>query len=97
MARSVAGYEPPSIVQTLILASFIYFLNIIGEIFDGLLHTGLIGHIILGMVYGPPLANILPISWLDAFRALGYLGLILIVFEGQEIVVGVARFAQPYL
>ena len=36
------------------------------------------------MVYGAPLAGILQTQWETTFSVLGYLGLILIIFEGSS-------------
>ncbi|KAK7687091.1 hypothetical protein QCA50_009592 [Cerrena zonata] len=38
--------------------------------------------IALGTIYGTPLAAILPQDWESTFTAMGYLGLVGIVFEG---------------
>ena len=39
----------------------------------------------MGIIYGTPLANILEKDWQETFLALGYVGLILIIFEGTII------------
>jgi hypothetical protein len=44
--------------------------------------ASLIGNIIVGLIYGVPIANILAIDWQATFLVLGYIGLILIIFEG---------------
>ena len=49
---------------------------------DYYLYAGIVAELILGMIYGRPLANILPADWESTFTVLGYLGLIGIVFEG---------------
>ncbi|KAK4205004.1 putative Na(+)/H(+) antiporter [Triangularia verruculosa] len=49
---------------------------------DKIFRAGLIGQIIVGLVYGVPLANILQVNWQETFLALGYIGLLLIIFEG---------------
>jgi Kef-type K+ transport system membrane component KefB len=41
-----------------------------------------IGFIAVGVVYGAPTTNLLLIEWQESFMAIGYLGLILLVFEG---------------
>lgn len=45
--------------------------------------AGLIGQIIVGLIYGVPIGNILSLDWQTTFVDLGYIGLILIVFEGM--------------
>jgi hypothetical protein len=46
------------------------------------IQAGIIGQIAVGIIYGVPLANILEHTWQETFLALGYVGLILIIFEG---------------
>ena len=75
-------YDEPSVVQILILLSFVYFLNVAGYIGDRLCHAGLVLQIFVRVIYGTPLAAILLPSWEATFLLLGYIGLILIVFEG---------------
>lgn len=50
-----------------------------------IIRAGIIGNIAVGIIYGTPLANILEKDWQETFLALGYVGLILIIFEGMEI------------
>ena len=75
-------YEPPSVVETLILSSYVYVLNAVGALLETGIHADLVGYIVVGMAYGPPLANILPVAWLQCFTSVGYVGLILLVFQG---------------
>ncbi|GJE83967.1 Sodium/hydrogen exchanger [Phanerochaete sordida] len=75
-------YHEPGVVELLILLSFIFFLNVVRTVADYYLYAGIIAEIVLGMVYGDPLAGILPSDWEGTFTVLGYLGLIGIVFEG---------------
>lgn len=49
---------------------------------SAIFRAGILGPIIVGIIYGEPLANILHLPWQEAFLALGYVGLILIIFEG---------------
>lgn len=46
------------------------------------IHAGIIGQIAVGIIYGKPLADILEMDWQKTFLAVGYVGLILIIFEG---------------
>lgn len=64
--------------------SFLYFLQVARVIANYTLGAGLLGEIALGIIYGP-LANLLQDDWDSTFLILGYLGLILIVFEGYFI------------
>lgn len=79
------SYEEPPLIHLLVLGSFLYVLNTARVIADHLLYAGLVAEIALGIVYGSPLANILPVNWETTFTTLGYLGLILVVFEGMDI------------
>ncbi len=76
------AYEEPSLIYLLVLASFLYLLNVVRIISDYLLYAGIVAEIAFGIVYGSPLTGLLPVSWESAFTAIGYLGLILVVFEG---------------
>jgi predicted MFS family arabinose efflux permease len=67
----------------LTLISFFLFLAIAEWLADKVVRASLIGHIIVGLIYGVPIANILGLDWQATFLALGYIGLILIIFEGM--------------
>lgn len=47
------------------------------------IRAGIIGQIAVGIIFGTPLANILEKTWQETFMVLGYVGLILIIFEGM--------------
>ncbi|MCJ1293680.1 hypothetical protein MMC34_005235 [Xylographa carneopallida] len=79
---SAFPYQEPQISRILVFASFFLLLNILNHIFDHFLSCGLIAQILLGVAFGTPGAQ-----WLDAhaeevISQLGYLGLILLVYEG---------------
>ncbi|KAH6616057.1 Cation/H+ exchanger [Chaetomium sp. MPI-SDFR-AT-0129] len=76
------AYHEPSIISILTLISFFLFLAVAEWLADKALRASLIGHIVVGLVYGVPLGNILPGDWQETFLALGYIGLLLIIFEG---------------
>lgn len=78
----VYNYEETSLIELLVLSSFLYILNAFGWVTERLLHAGLLAQIAAGIIYGPPLANIIPYKWLNALQALGNLGLILLIFQG---------------
>ncbi|PIL36576.1 hypothetical protein GSI_00265 [Ganoderma sinense ZZ0214-1] len=75
-------YEQPSFIHLLVLGSFLYLVNVARIVADYLFYAGLVAEIALGTIYGSPLANILPLDWQPTFTAVGYFGLILVVFEG---------------
>ncbi|KAF7902665.1 hypothetical protein EAF00_002568 [Botryotinia globosa] len=77
-------YEEPGIEVILSLTSFILLLNITRYILDRLLYCGIIGQILIGIIWGLPVGGT---AWLtkgyqETIQALGYLGLIGLVFEG---------------
>jgi hypothetical protein len=67
----------------LIIISFFFFLSLAEWISAKIIRAGIIGQIAVGIIYGKPLADILEYSWQKTFLALGYVGLILIIFEGM--------------
>jgi Kef-type K+ transport system membrane component KefB len=64
------------------LVSFFTFLWISEYVSAKVIRAGIIGPIAVGIIYGKPLANILHQDWAETFLYLGYIGLILIIFEG---------------
>ena len=75
-------YEEPNIVEIFIIISFFTFLSIAEWGSAKIIRAGIIGQIAIGIIYGQPLANILEHIWQETFLYLGYIGLILIIFEG---------------
>ncbi|KAI5363630.1 putative cation/H+ exchanger, sodium/solute symporter superfamily [Septoria linicola] len=75
-------YHEPGIVDILIIVSFFTFLWVSGYMSKKIIRAGIIGPIFVGIIYGTPLANILQHAWQETFISLGYIGLILIIFEG---------------
>lgn len=82
MSGGAAILKQPTPVQTLILGSYFYLLNLFRWAFEKTLHAGLVGEIALGIIYGTPLAGILTNEWEETLWQVGYIGLMLIVFEG---------------
>lgn len=76
------AYHEPSTSSTLTLLAFLYLLNVAGWFLQLTIGAGLVGQILIGVVFGTPLAGWLPDTWEDAFVALGYVGLLVLVFEG---------------
>jgi Kef-type K+ transport system membrane component KefB len=77
-------YHEPDIVTILVLASFLLLSNLVNYALNRILYCGLIGQILIGIAWGTPGAK-----WLDktaetAMVQLGYLGLILLVYEGAK-------------
>ncbi len=84
MEASLIYYEP-SLSSLLILSSFLFFLNAVNYVLDKLVYCGLIGQILVGMAWGTPGARWLSGEVEAGVLQLGYIGLILIVFEGMGI------------
>lgn len=77
-------YEEPGITTVLSLTSFLLLLNVSRYILDRLLYCGIIGEILIGIIWGLPVGGT---AWLtedtqETIQAFGYLGLIGLVFEG---------------
>ncbi|KAI0637600.1 hypothetical protein C8Q77DRAFT_1214666 [Trametes polyzona] len=79
---NVLPYEEPTLIHLLTFSSFLYLLNIIRVAADFLVHGGIVAEITLGIIFGSPLAGILHIDWEATFTVFGYIGLVLVVFEG---------------
>ncbi|KAF9773937.1 hypothetical protein IL306_008150 [Fusarium sp. DS 682] len=75
-------YHEPSITIIAILSSFLLLLSLVNYGLDKIAYCGLIGQIALGIAWGTPGAKWLSREVEDAIVQLGYLGLILLVFEG---------------
>ncbi|KAL4804990.1 Sodium/hydrogen exchanger family-domain-containing protein [Aspergillus unguis] len=82
MSESAFAYHEPSIATILNQTGLLLVLNIINTCLDKLLYCGLIGQLFVGILWGTPGAK-----WLDrdvetVIQQLGYLGLIMLVYEG---------------
>jgi hypothetical protein len=85
MAESEAAfaYHEPSIKTVLNYTGFLLVLNIANTFLNNLLYCGLIGQLFIGVLWGTPGAK-----WLDqetetVIQQIGYLGLILLIYEGE--------------
>ena len=76
-------YEEPDIKTVLIQASLLLVLNGVNSVLDKVIYCGLIGQIFIGIAWGRPGANWLEASVQETIQQLGYLGLILLVYEGK--------------
>ncbi|GAV99493.1 Sodium hydrogen exchanger [Lentinula edodes] len=74
-------YTVPDIPILLTTFSLLYLLNVAEAIFNYLLEAGLLGSLAVGIVYGPEVSSIVPENVLQTLLILGYIGLILLVFE----------------
>ena len=82
MMERALPYQEPSVVVILSLTSFFLLLNLIGHILDNLSFCGLLGQVFIGVAWGSPGGHWLSMSTQEAFVQLGYLGLILLAYEG---------------
>ncbi|KAJ5170606.1 uncharacterized protein N7500_003389 [Penicillium coprophilum] len=76
------AYHEPSIKTVLTYTGFLLTLNIINSCLDKILYCGLIGQLFIGVLWGTPGAQ-----WFDqeterVIQQIGYLGLILLIYEG---------------
>ena len=77
-------YHEPSITTILVQSSFLLLLNAVNKALDALIYCGLVGQVFLGMVWGTPLAGWIGRDVETATVQLGYLGLLLLVYEGES-------------
>lgn len=77
-------YHEPGIVTILIISSFLLLLNVVNYILDRLVYCGLVGQLFIGVAWGMPGADWLSHELQHSIVQLGYIGLILIVYEGQR-------------
>lgn len=81
--EAALAYHEPPIATILNQTGFLIVLNIVNVCLDNLLYCGLIGQLFVGILWGTPGAK-----WLDretetVIQQLGYLGLIMLVYEGK--------------
>ena len=89
------SYREPSIEVILILTAFVLLLNIINFILDKIVYCGLLGQILVGVWFGTPGAQWLREHVELVVQQLGYLGLIMLVYEGT-ILVGPKVTVDPF-
>ena len=83
MATSTSlPYKEPDIITILTLSSFLLLANVLNSIVDKLLYCGIIGQVLLGVAWGTPGAKWLSTAVEETIVQLGYIGLILLVYEG---------------
>jgi hypothetical protein len=78
---SLAYHEPGASIL-LALSSFLLCLHILAYPFN-LVSSGLLGQILAGVIFGAPLASWLSVSIQEAVVQLGYVGLVLLCYEGM--------------
>lgn len=76
------SFEEPTIVAILIYSSFLLLNNIVNYALDRVLYCGLLGQVFIGVAFGTPGGKWLADEAETVVMQLGYLGLILLVYEG---------------
>jgi hypothetical protein len=84
-SQSALWYEEPGIRTILIQSGFLLILNFANSILDKLVYCGLIGQIFIGVSWGMPGAQWLTLEAQEMMQQLGYLGLLLLVYEGKMV------------
>lgn len=82
MTDPTLTYEEPGTTRVLELILFLLSLNLINHVLNNWIYCGLIGEILIGTALGTPGANFLGIETEKTILQLGYIGLILLVYEG---------------
>ncbi|KAK6824741.1 hypothetical protein PG987_012235 [Apiospora arundinis] len=77
-------YHEPGLEDILILSTFLLALNLVNSALDRTLYCGLVGQVFVGVAWGTPGAGWLSEPAEHAVVQLGYLGLIMIVFEAPS-------------
>lgn len=83
LTSAALSYHEPSIVIILIQSSFLLLLNAINHVLDKILYCGLVGQVLLGIAWGTPGGKLLGEEFEHVVVQLGYLGLIVLVYEGN--------------
>lgn len=79
---SYLPYREPEITTILIQSTLLLALNITNTICDKLLFCGLLAQVFIGVAWGTPGAGWLDRDTESVVMKLGYLGLVLLVYEG---------------
>jgi Kef-type K+ transport system membrane component KefB len=82
MADSAFAYHEPTISTILKQTGLLLVLNLVNTCLDKLLYCGLIGQLFIGILWGTPGAKWLDRDMETVIQQLGYLGLIMLVYEG---------------
>ncbi|KAG2008619.1 sodium-hydrogen antiporter [Coprinopsis cinerea AmutBmut pab1-1] len=79
---SPSYYEVPALPVLLSTASFLYLLRVVEYLSDLITNTHLLGSLLLGILWASPhVGNLLNTQILSTFTLLGYIGLLLLIFE----------------
>ncbi|KAJ7443939.1 Cation/H+ exchanger [Mycena galericulata] len=75
------AYTTPDVPSLLVVSSFLYLINVAEAVFARFINAGLLGSLCMGILFGSQVAGILPEALQSTSITLGYIGLLLIVFE----------------
>ena len=78
-------YREPDITTILLLASFLLLSNSVNWALDRLLYCGPVGQILIGIAWGMPNGTWLQESVKTTIVQFGYIGLVLLVYEGSSL------------
>lgn len=76
-------YHEPAIATILVQSSLLLLLNVVNAVLDRLVYCGLLGQVLIGIAWGTPGTKWLSSEVEEVIVQLGYLGLILLVYEGE--------------
>ncbi|PKY04848.1 putative Na+/H+ antiporter [Aspergillus campestris IBT 28561] len=76
------AYHEPPITTILNQTGFLVVLNLVNVCLDRILYCGLVGQLFIGILWGTPGAQWLNRETETVIQQLGYLGLIMLVYEG---------------
>ena len=79
-------YHEPAIDIILVQTSFLLLLNVANAALDRIVYCGLLGQVLVGIAWGTPGAKWLSTHMEEVIVQFGYIGLILLVFEGQSLI-----------
>lgn len=82
MARDPLPYHRPDIAIILIQAGFLLALNLVNIALDKIIYCGQTGQLLNGIAWEVPGGNFLVLNFQEPIQQLGYLGLLLLVYEG---------------
>ncbi|KAE8397845.1 putative Na+/H+ antiporter [Aspergillus pseudonomiae] len=82
ISETAFAYHEPAISTVLNQAGFLLVLNLVNVCLDKLVYCGLIGQLFIGILWGTPGAKWLTRDMEIVIQQLGYLGLIMLVYEG---------------
>ena len=82
-SEAAFAYHEPSIETVLNYTGFLLTLNIANTFLDTLLYCGLIGQLFIGVLWGTPGAQWFGQETERVIQQIGYIGLILLIYEGK--------------